>query len=74
MEVTVTAWVVTIAVILVLLAVGPATVLAFIGVKLAVYRGHTLSGAVPEVPTLASPGVIVAIPTAASAAERRMGR
>jgi tellurite resistance protein TerC len=46
---------------LVYLSTGLAIVLAFIGVKLVLHWGHTLSGAVPEIPTLTSLAVIVAI-------------
>jgi tellurite resistance protein TerC len=59
---------------LVYLSTGLAVVLAFIGVKLVLHWGHTLSDAVPEIPTLASLGVIVvilAITVAASLARTR---
>ncbi len=59
---------------LVYLSTGLAIVLGFIGVKLVLHWGHTLSDAVPEIPTLASLGVIVAIlavTTAASLARAR---
>jgi tellurite resistance protein TerC len=46
---------------LVYLSTGLAVVLAFIGVKLVLHWGHTLSEAVPEIPTLASLGVIAVI-------------
>jgi predicted tellurium resistance membrane protein TerC len=46
---------------LVYLSTGLAVVLAFIGVKLVLHWAHTLSDAVPEIPTLASLGVIMAI-------------
>jgi tellurite resistance protein TerC len=46
---------------LVYLSTGLAVVLGFIGVKLVLHWGHTLSEAVPEIPTLASLGVIVVI-------------
>jgi tellurite resistance protein TerC len=46
---------------LVYLSTGLAVVLAFIGVKLVLHWGHTLSDAVPEIPTLGSLVVIVAI-------------
>ena len=46
---------------LVYLSTGLAIVLAFIGVKLILHWGHTLSDAVPEIPTLTSLAVIVAI-------------
>jgi tellurite resistance protein TerC len=46
---------------LVYLSTGLAVVLAFIGVKLVLHWGHTLSDAVPEIPTLLSLGVIVVI-------------
>ena len=46
---------------LVYLSTGLAVVLAFIGVKLILHWGHTLSDAVPEIPTLLSLGVIVVI-------------
>ncbi len=46
---------------LVYLSTGLAVVLAFIGVKLVLHWGHTLSDAVPEIPTLTSLAVIVAI-------------
>jgi tellurite resistance protein TerC len=54
---------------LVYLSTGLAVVLAFIGVKLMLHWGHTLSDAVPEIPTLLSLGgigVILAITTVAS--------
>jgi tellurite resistance protein TerC len=59
---------------LVYLSTGLAVVLAFIGVKLVLHWGHTLSGAVPQIPTLLSLGVIaviLAITTAASLAKVR---
>jgi hypothetical protein len=43
------------------LSTGLPIVLAFIGVKLVLHWGHTLSDAVPEIPTLTSLAVIVAI-------------
>jgi tellurite resistance protein TerC len=46
---------------LVYLSAGLAVVLAFIGVKLVLHWAHTLSDAVPEIPTLLSLGVIVVI-------------
>jgi tellurite resistance protein TerC len=46
---------------LVYLSTGLAVVLAFIGVKLVLHWAHTLSDAVPEIPTLASLGVIMVI-------------
>ena len=46
---------------LVYLSTGLAVVLAFIGVKLALHWGHTLSDAVPQIPTLVSLAVIVVI-------------
>jgi tellurite resistance protein TerC len=46
---------------LVYLSTGLAVVLAFIGVKLVLHWGHTLSDAVPELPTLGSLAVIMAI-------------
>jgi tellurite resistance protein TerC len=46
---------------LVYLSTGLAMVLVFIGVKLALHWGHTLSDAVPEIPTLTSLVVIVVI-------------
>jgi tellurite resistance protein TerC len=46
---------------LVYLSTGLAVVLAFIGVKLVLHWAHMLSDAVPEIPTLASLGVIMAI-------------
>ena len=46
---------------LVYLSTGLAVVLAFIGVKLVLHWGHTLSDAVPQIPTLVSLGVIVVI-------------
>ncbi len=46
---------------LVYLSTGLAVVLGFIGVKLILHWGHTLSDAVPEIPTLLSLGVIVVI-------------
>jgi tellurite resistance protein TerC len=59
---------------LVYLSTGLAVVLAFIGVKLVLHWGHTLSDAVPQVPTLLSLGVIaviLAITTVASLAKVR---
>jgi tellurite resistance protein TerC len=46
---------------LVYLSTGLAVVLGFIGAKLVLHWGHTVSDSVPEVPTLLSLGVIVAI-------------
>jgi len=46
---------------LVYLSTGLAVVLGFIGVKLVLHWGHTVSDSVPEVPTLLSLGVIVVI-------------
>jgi tellurite resistance protein TerC len=46
---------------LVYLSTGLAVVLGFIGVKLVLHWAHTLSEAVPQIPTLLSLGVIVAI-------------
>jgi tellurite resistance protein TerC len=46
---------------LVYLSTGLAVVLAFIGVKLVLHWGHTLSDAVPQIPTLVSLAVIVVI-------------
>jgi tellurite resistance protein TerC len=46
---------------LVYLSTGLAVVLAFIGVKLVLHWGHTLSTAVPQIPTLLSLGVIAVI-------------
>jgi len=46
---------------LVYLSTGLAIVLGFIGVKLVLHWAHTLSDAVPEIPTLLSLGVIVVI-------------
>ena len=46
---------------LVYLSTGLAVVLAFIGVKLVLHWAHTLSDAVPEIPTLASLAVIMVI-------------
>jgi tellurite resistance protein TerC len=46
---------------LVHLSVGLALILAFIGVKLALHWGHTVSPAVPEIPTWLSLVVIVAV-------------
>jgi TerC family integral membrane protein len=46
---------------LVYLSTGLAVVLAFIGVKLVLHWAHTVSGAVPEIPTLLSLGVIMVI-------------
>ena len=54
---------------LVYLSTGLAVVLAFIGVKLVLHWGHTLSDAVPEVPTslsLVVIGVILTVTTVAS--------
>jgi tellurite resistance protein TerC len=56
------------------LSTGLAVVLAFIGVKLVLHWAHTLSDAVPEIPTLASLAVIMvilAITVAASLAKAR---
>jgi len=53
---------------LVYLSTGLAVALAFIGVKLLLHWGHTLSDAVPEVPTLPSLGVIAVILAATTAA------
>jgi tellurite resistance protein TerC len=46
---------------LVYLSTGLAVVLAFVGVKLVLHWAHTLSEAVPEIPTLLSLGVIAMI-------------
>jgi tellurite resistance protein TerC len=46
---------------LVYLSIGLAVVLAFIGVKLVLHWAHTLSNAVPQIPTLLSLGVIAVI-------------
>jgi tellurite resistance protein TerC len=46
---------------LVYLSTGLAVVLAFIGVKLVLHWAHTVSDAVPEIPTLLSLGVIMVI-------------
>jgi tellurite resistance protein TerC len=46
---------------LVYLSTGLAIVLGFIGVKLVLHWAHTLSDAVPEIPTLLSLGVILVI-------------
>src|SRR5581483_10868098 len=54
---------------LVYLSAGLAVILAFIGAKLILHWGHTLSDVVPEIPTLLSLGgigVILAITTVAS--------
>jgi tellurite resistance protein TerC len=59
---------------LVYLSTGLAVVLAFIGIKLVLHWGHTLSTAVPQIPTLLSLGVIaviLAITTVASLAKVR---
>jgi tellurite resistance protein TerC len=59
---------------LVYLSTGLAVVLAFIGVKLVLHWAHTLSTAVPQIPTLLSLGVIaviLAITTVASLAKVR---
>jgi tellurite resistance protein TerC len=48
---------------LVYLSTGLAVVLAFIGVKLVLHWAHTLSPAVPQIPTLLSLGVIAVILT-----------
>ena len=48
---------------LVYLSTGLAIILAFIGVKLVLHWAHTLSDAVPEIPTLGSLGVIMVILT-----------
>jgi len=46
---------------LVYLSTGLSVVLAFIGVKLVLHWGHTLSDAVPEIPTLLSLAIILAV-------------
>jgi tellurite resistance protein TerC len=46
---------------LVYLSTGLAVVLGFIGIKLVLHWGHTVSEAVPEIPTLLSLGVIVVV-------------
>lgn len=46
---------------LVYLAHGLAIILGFIGIKLALHWAHTVWGSVPEIPTMVSLGVIVAI-------------
>jgi tellurite resistance protein TerC len=59
---------------LVYLSTGLAVVLAFIGVKLVLHWSHTLSDAVPQIPTLASLGVIavvLAVTVAASLVKAR---
>jgi tellurite resistance protein TerC len=59
---------------LVYLSTGLALVLAFIGIKLVLHWGHTLSNAVPQIPTLLSLGVIavvLSITTVASLAKVR---
>jgi tellurite resistance protein TerC len=59
---------------LVYLSTGLAVVLAFIGVKLVLHWGHTVSDAVPEIATPLSLGVIVvilAVTTVASLAKAR---
>ena len=59
---------------LVYLSTGLAVVLVFIGVKLALHWAHTLSDAVPEIPTLLSLAVIaavLAVTTAASLVKAR---
>jgi tellurite resistance protein TerC len=59
---------------LVYLSTGLAVVLAFIGVKLMLHSGPTLSTAVPQIPTLLSLGiiaVILAVTTVASLAKVR---
>ncbi|HYZ38171.1 MAG TPA: TerC family protein [Pseudonocardiaceae bacterium] len=59
---------------LVYLSTGLAVVLAFIGIKLVLHWAHTLSNAVPQIPTLLSLGVIaviLAITTVASLAKVR---
>ena len=43
------------------LGYGLAAILAFIGVKLVLHWAHRRWESVPEIPTLASPGVIVGI-------------
>jgi tellurite resistance protein TerC len=53
---------------LIYLSTGLAVVLAFIGVKLVLHWGHTLSDSVPEIPTLLSLGVIAVILTITTAA------
>jgi TerC family integral membrane protein len=56
---------------------GLALILAFIGVKLVLHWAHTVWSPVPEIPTLASLGVIVGIlaaVTATSLVARRRGR
>ena len=46
---------------LVYLSTGLSVVLAFIGVKLVLHWGHTLSDAVPEIPTLLSLAIILVV-------------
>lgn len=46
---------------LVHLSTGLALILAFIGVKLMLHYGHTIDDRVPQIPTLASLGVIVVV-------------
>ncbi len=56
---------------------GLALILAFIGVKLVLHWAHTVWSPVPEIPTLASLGVIVgilAVVTATSLVARRRGQ
>ncbi|MBV9792555.1 MAG: TerC/Alx family metal homeostasis membrane protein [Actinobacteria bacterium] len=59
---------------LVHLSTGLALILAFIGVKLALHWGHTVSPAVPEIPTWLSLVVIVAVLAATTVASLRAGR
>ncbi|GAB7192304.1 TerC family protein [Kineococcus sp. NUM-3379] len=59
---------------LVYLSTGLAVVLAFIGVKLVLHWGHTLSDAVPEIPTPLSLGVIAVILTITTVASLAKSR
>ena len=59
---------------LVHLSTGLALILAFIGVKLGLHWGHTVSPAVPEVPTWLSLVVIVVVLAITTVASLRAGR
>lgn len=59
---------------LVYLSTGLAVVLAFIGVKLVLHWAHTLSEAIPEIPTLLSLGVIALILAVTTVASLRRAR
>ena len=59
---------------LVYLSAGLAVILAFIGIKLALHWGHTVSHAVPEIPTWLSLVVIVAVLAVTTVASLRATR